>query len=250
MGILFALALAAATPAAPDANVGKPTLLVLSLETAGVSADEATILDGMIANALTAHDEVQVVTADELRQMIELEGEKQALGCDDTSCLGEIAGAMGAQYVLFGKAGRLGELFVVQVNLYDQAAAKAVTRQEIKDKELERVAEGIAPAVDAIVAHITGVPLPTPVASPLPEESGVSPLLLAGAGTAAVGGLTAGGGVVMLAVFVTQLGDAKSSRETKTTAAAAAPWMVVGAGVGATLLLAGAALAGVGLVME
>lgn len=267
MGFLLALALAAAAPPTPptpptpgtadeagavrDASV--PTLLVLSLDTAGVSADEASILDGMIANALTGRDDIEVVTAEELRQMIELEGEKQALGCDDTSCLGEIAGAMGAQYVLFGKVGRLGELTVVQVNLFDSTAAKTVTRQEIKEQGIELVAEQIQPAVDSIVAHLMGAPVverPTPVAATTVETGGVSPLLLAGGGVAAAGLLATMGSAAVFGVFLSQLGAPKSLSAEKTTAATFAPWTLVGVGVGGAILLAGVGVAGAGLVLE
>jgi TolB-like protein len=247
MSPLLTLALlAAAVDPAAGADDDKPNLLVLGLEPAGVTPDEAKILDGMIANALTRHADIQVVTSDELKQMMELEGEKQALGCDDTSCLGEIAGAMGAQYVLFGKAGRFGELFVVQVNLFDSTQAKAVTRQEIQERELEQVAERVQPAVDAIVAHITGAPVVTPEVS----SGGLSPLLLVGAGVGATGLVVAGASGAGLAVFLLQLGDPKSLRADKTTAADLAPWTIAGVGVGTTLLLAGAGIAVAGLVIE
>jgi hypothetical protein len=245
MHALLALALTLSAPAAGEPKEdGKPSLLVLSLEPTGVTEDEAKILDGMIANALTRHESVQVVTADELQQMMELEGEKQAMGCDTTSCLGEIAGAMGARFVLFGKAGVFGELFVVQLNLYDSEAARAVTREEIKADSLDVVAERVQPAVDALVSHITGEPA-VPVA-----ESGVSPLLLVGAGVGAAGVLAAAGTGVGLAIFLSQLGDPDSLSDEKTTAADFAPWMVAGTVTGGAIALLGAGVAVAGLVME
>lgn len=46
------------------------------------------------------------------------------MGCGDSSCLAEIAGAMGAEFVVFGDVGKLGETFVINLNLFDNNAVR------------------------------------------------------------------------------------------------------------------------------
>src|SRR3712207_6923041 len=51
----------------------------------------------------------------------ELEAAKQSVGCaDDSSCLADVAGAMGAELVVFGAAGKLGTLY----NLKDRKSTR------------------------------------------------------------------------------------------------------------------------------
>ena len=238
------LVVAAALAAAPDPTAdAKPTVLVLNLDVAaGIEKDEAAILDGIIATAVGRHRELDAIAAAELARMMELEGEKQAMGCDDsTSCLGELAGAMGARYVVAGRAGVLGGLVVLSLNLFDSTAARVVARQEARADSLDAAARLLEPRVEALLAAIEGV---QPIAA-APEKPAWP--LFAGAGAAALGAVGAGVGGTWLALAARDLDDATTSRAQKDTAVAGWPAAVGLTVLGAAVLLGGGALAVVGL---
>ena len=58
--------------------------------------------------------------------MIGMAVEKQKLGCQEVSCLAEIGGALGAERMVTGTLGRLGETYLFAVQLIDVAHARVV----------------------------------------------------------------------------------------------------------------------------
>ena len=60
-------------------------------------------------------------------------------GCDEgsTSCLAELAGAMGARLVLFGDLGKLGDTTVVSLNLFLSDQAQSAGRETVRVKSLD-----------------------------------------------------------------------------------------------------------------
>ena len=64
----------------------------------------ALFLDSLLAE-LRKLERVSVIGMDEVRAMLDIEAQKQALGCDDDEgCLAEIAGALGAPADIIGLA--------------------------------------------------------------------------------------------------------------------------------------------------
>jgi hypothetical protein len=111
-----------------------------------------------------------------------VERQKELLGCSDSSCYSELAGAVGARFVLSGSIGRLGEAYQLSVQALDTVRAQPLGR-----------ATRIAPTLDAlrralpwVVAEATSTPMPE---SPSP----VFPIAMVGLGAAsAVGGVVLG----------------------------------------------------------
>ena len=60
--------------------------------------------------------------------MISAEQQKQALGCDDDSCLAQLGGALGVPYLLTGSLGMLGGRFMLNVKLLAVDEAKVAGR--------------------------------------------------------------------------------------------------------------------------
>lgn len=70
---------------------------------ADVDRSALATLTNLVTIALSESPRFEVVASSDVREVIALEAERQALGCEsDTSCLAEVAGAMGA---LFGAVG-------------------------------------------------------------------------------------------------------------------------------------------------
>lgn len=132
----------------------------MALRNDGVSDDQTRLITDSLVVALSRHRKYEVVSNEDLRLVIEKEGERQALGaCDDSACLADLAGALDAGLVFHGSIGRLDSLIVVNLNLYDAAGQRPIGRESVRAPSLDQV----LPQVDTAVAHLLGVPpLPVP----------------------------------------------------------------------------------------
>lgn len=199
----------AAQPARVETVDERLKVIVLQLKSATLPAEQAGMITGLLTVVLSEFEAFEVVSDADVRQLVELEGEKQALGCEaDASCLAEIAGAMGARLVVFGEAGKLGSRYLVNLNLYDSQDAKSVGRAAITAPDLDAVVEGMPSAVESLVTPFleseklstkrkgsarveatTTTPPPkveAPTTTP-PEEGGLGWLTWTGGITAVVG---------------------------------------------------------------
>lgn len=117
----------------------EPTrVLVLDLKSNGVDEAAVRTLNSLVAVAAAEIPIFDVVSGADVQQMIALEAERQQLGCDaqGASCLAELAGAIGAQVVLFGDVGKLGDLYVINLNLFDSIQLKSIGRATLNARDL------------------------------------------------------------------------------------------------------------------
>lgn len=197
--LLFALALAAQLaepPSSPEKGGGAIKLLVMDLAGEdGVDAGTLSTLTGIISAELADYRAIDVMANADVRRMLELEGQKQSVGCGDASCLAEIAGAMGARLVVFGSAGKLGETLVVHLNLYDSVKAQSVGRQFVEAKDVAALPGLLRPKLRALLTRVyeeEGLALPpAPVEATTPEPPKKEP-----SGPPIAGMLTTGIGAV------------------------------------------------------
>ncbi len=121
---------------------------------AGVDRASLSTLTNLVTISLSQHERFDVLASSDVREVVALEAEKQAIGCEsDASCLAEVAGAMGARFVVFGQLGTLGSLYVLTLNLFDSEAASAAGRVVLKADSLEGLAEKLDAAVARLVAQ-------------------------------------------------------------------------------------------------
>lgn len=195
---LLVVALAALPPAEEPAAM---SLLALDLEPNGVSEQEVKILNALVVQALSRHRDLAVLSSADIRQMVDLAAEQQTVGCDTTSCLAEVAGAMGAAYVVYGQAGRLGDVIVVQLNLFDSATGVAVGREKVETSDMGGLPKLIEPAVDRLVAGLVRT-APEPRAAPeAADDVTVLPWVVAGGGAALAAVAAVGVGAGLLPVL-------------------------------------------------
>lgn len=124
---LVALALAAVSTVALAAPRTKIAVTEIK-NVQGVSAGTATILSDIVVSevARAGHD---VVSQSDIKAMIGFEKQKQVLGCsEDSSCLAEIGGALGVDYMLAGQVGQIGTRYRVSVMLVETKKARVVAR--------------------------------------------------------------------------------------------------------------------------
>lgn len=180
----------ASTPASPS-EVGAPArtrLLVFDVKpTGGVGADTVQNLTGLIAALLSEDPRLEVLNGADLRSMVELEGEREKMGCEsNASCVAEMAGALDARLVVIADVGMLGSLINLNVSLYDQGKAQNVGRRAVQATSLEALPTALRPVLSALVVEALGArpdAVVAPVASSGPD---MVPWVLTGGGAIAV----------------------------------------------------------------
>lgn len=176
--------------AAPSSRV---KLLVTDLAAAGVEERVSSAVTRLIATEIARRDAFDVISGEDLRRMVELEAEREAVGCtNDASCLAEVAGALGAQRVVFGDVTRLGSALIVSLTLLDSQSASAIGRSS------QKVAgeDGLPTAVPVLVAELFGDNVDAALAE---QPSAEGPPLLT-YGTLGVGAAALVVGVIALGI--------------------------------------------------
>ena len=209
---LIALLLAALGPAsaqgaqAPTAGKSRQKIAVLDVRAVG-TFDPKSIegLSTLVASELSRHERVEVTSGADLRAMIGFDRERQLLGCTETSCLAEIGGALGVDYLLSPEVSQIGGVWLLTLSLLDVGKAKA-TKRITKRCDEEK---GLVDAALGAVAEVAGA-LGTPE-----RTTGVEPVVPAGSVTAESGGggsagswLLLGGGAVLVGGGAYLLADA------------------------------------------
>lgn len=248
----------------PDGT--RPRLLILNLQAAGVEEATNTVITGLVSQGLSRSTSLEVITANDLGALTDLEAERQASGCDSASCLAEIADAMGARFVLFGTAGRLGDVIVVQLNVFDSEAARPIGREEARAADEAGLLDTVPAAARKVVRTIVAPddpllmldgPRGVAAAEAPPDANGLGilplSLFLGGGGLAAASAVIAGVGVAAFAVATLMLSDTSGSVSAALKNNVYKPLGPAGAvagAVGVVAVLVGAAVATAGFFVE
>lgn len=243
-----------------------------------IDREALIMLTELITVELSEDRRLAVISSTDVREVVALEAEKQAIGCESSaSCLAEVADAMGARFVVFGQLGKLGSVYLLSLHLFDSESAAAAGRVVVKGESLEdlvaktegaiqqlvgRAVEGRPPDVTLRVLVLdlkpaSGVVEEAPVAdaAAAAEPSGVSPWLLwGGVAGAGLGGATVVAGVAFAALGQGAYDAAKAAPvqlDAERQLADANAWgtvATVALVTGGVALAAGAGLATVGLL--
>jgi hypothetical protein len=162
------------------------TLASPEFNTLNVTAEMAHFCNEHLAQQLTERG-IQVATARQISALLGMERQKQLLGCGDDSsgCVTELANALGADGVLLGDLGRLGDR--IQVNLrvlrnngtVVAAWSRTVAKEDQLISALEDAAEELKPKILGAYGRLTVTKrrwplIPTIAAGALAVASGVT----------------------------------------------------------------------------
>jgi hypothetical protein len=148
MGVFVAAVLAAG-------QTGAIQLASPGLQSVHLKADEVAFYSDHLAQQLTLRG-VPVVTQSEIVALLGLERQKQLLGCSDaaTSCVAELANALGADGIVTGSIGKFGGQIQINVKIIRLRDARTVAlfsshvaTTELVLPELTRGAEQMAPII-------------------------------------------------------------------------------------------------------
>ncbi len=129
-------------------------LALLELLAQGVPADLADNLTQTAALELKQIPGVSVISKDEIRALLQLEAEKQLLGCDQISCLAEIGGALGVRFLVAGSVGLVGSTYVINLKLINIVQAQTDNRvAESFVGDSAQLLRATRAAVRALVGH-------------------------------------------------------------------------------------------------
>ncbi len=236
--IALALFLLAQAPTTPT-NAAPTKVLVLEL-TGEVSPTTLRLLSDAVAAELATQPDLQVLSSEDVRRALDVEAERQLLSCNASSCMAEIASALGASTTVYGSAGKVGTHTVVTLNAFDAQKGQSVGK-EVVDVDNDGA---LLPGVRAAALRVMGR---APTTSTTAPPSSLSPLLLAGAVTAGTGVIgVVVGGVVYATADVDGAVSFEDKTQQKTTQDIGAIVIVASAG----LVVVGAAVAVIGLVVE
>jgi hypothetical protein len=117
----------------------------------------AELLNEMILVRLKSLDRFSsVVGGSDMAAMIDMEAQKQALGCNEDSCLAELGGALGVPYMLNASIGKMGSLIVVTLKVIAVEEAKVEVRELLRAADEGALANGIDGLVDKAVLALLG----------------------------------------------------------------------------------------------
>ena len=116
-------------------------IVVMNIAATGdVPPTLAASLTPLMVAELSRHDGVSVVSQNELRALLEHEGNRQSLGCDDAACMTAIAGALGSELLLVSTLSRIGDEWVCGLTLVRPDEATVVRRATAKQRGETRAA--------------------------------------------------------------------------------------------------------------
>ena len=239
VAVPLVLQLLAAT-AAPEV----PRLLVQQFTVRGVDAATAESISDGVGPEIDRRGYFRSLTSKDVQTILGLERQKQLMGCAEaSSCLTELAGAMGAPYLLSGTISQIGPSLQLSMQMIDVSKSQVVARSI----RIARDAETLRQLLPWALAEATATPPP-------PRPSKVPGFAFIGAGSAAAAvGLALGASAL---IQEQQFGhDLESGERTSGLLENPAYYqqkgdeLAVQKSIGLAALCGGAALIGVGIYL-
>lgn len=118
----------ASQPATQPASTIK--IAVYEFGARGVQPRVARIVTDAVVVELRKVQQLDVIGMDEIKDMLSHEANKQMLGCDDDSCLAEIAGALGVDELVTGSVSLIGDTSLLNTRRIHLRTARVVHSYE------------------------------------------------------------------------------------------------------------------------
>lgn len=136
-----------------------PRFAVAGLTPLDVSQERADYFTEQLGTELTRAG-AQVTTPSDLRSILGLERQRQLLGCSESSCVAEIASALGAEGVVVGQLAKTDGRFRLTAKIISSKSAKAVSIASI-DASSESQLQDALPGCARELLRLTS-PSPAP----------------------------------------------------------------------------------------
>ena len=128
----------------------KDSVVVMPLRSDVIKKSALDALNQLLPVTLAEVSPLEVVTKADIDAQLDHEKIKDALACDDAHCAAQIAGALGARYLVTGTVNQLGANIIVVLNLIDttlqktaRGQAKGANDEASFDQLIERAARDV-----------------------------------------------------------------------------------------------------------
>jgi hypothetical protein len=120
----------------------------------GVPKETAQLLGDALAGELRRRAGVAVMTQADVAALLGVEKTRQMLGCSDAGCMAEIGGALGADRVVHGSLGRVGDSLIVNLSALDprRGVAAASVSERLRGVGDEAFLDALPSLADALLA--------------------------------------------------------------------------------------------------
>jgi TolB-like protein len=149
------LVVALATSAFAADPPKRTRIAVLDLGAFGIDETQRALLSEVALTAAGSSKRIQAIGKSDIAAMLGFEKQRQMVGCgEDFSCIAEIGGALGVDYILTGSVGTIGDLHRVDVKLVE------VRKSNVAARAGESVSGGAAALVAAVQRAVRQALLP------------------------------------------------------------------------------------------
>jgi TolB-like protein len=107
------------------AQESKPSVAVLDFEARGIPGYEAETLTERLRTEIATTKAVRLVDRKLLQSILEEQGLQQS-GCTTDECAAEVGQLLGAQYIISGAVGKLGETYSIDTKMVSVTTGAAV----------------------------------------------------------------------------------------------------------------------------
>ena len=227
---------------------------MLDVDAEHLSATDRAGIGEALNLALARRLDLEVQSARALQARAQLGAEQQAVGCDTTACLAEVANAMGARYVAFTRVVRLGDNQLIRLDLFDSTTGSTLAFAS-QQGSLQAVFTGIDALVDTVLLDASALPLRKGAAVSANSGGGgvdVVGIVVGSAGVAVAGGVATAVGLLSWFAHAEAVQRVLEAEKDKGDASAAQADQVAAReawqGQGRLFTIVGGAVAGVGVV--
>ncbi len=127
---------------------------------AGVQAGSSDVLTDILLESLMTRHGLRALGPSDIQALLSVEQQKALLGCTDESCMTELAGALGADWLIAGSVGMLEDMFVLSLQLIEAKSAKVTSRSTTTLQSLKEAPEKIGPLVDKLLGSRPKIKVP------------------------------------------------------------------------------------------
>jgi TolB-like protein len=158
--VVLAVALLAGSAPARAEAPKRPRLAVLGLRAISVDEAKVDLLSEVALTEASRFPSLDVMGRSDVAAILGFERQRQLLGCkEDAACMAELGGALGADYLLVGSLGRIGNLLRLDLRLLDPRKARVLGRfGESIEGEEDRLLTALQRGVAELVGPIGGAP--------------------------------------------------------------------------------------------
>jgi TolB-like protein len=170
---LLAAVLAGLGSHARATDDGRPAVAVMEFASkGGVTQEQMDALGELLASDIRKLKTFRVIGKADIQAVLQYEEKKALTGCGDDSCIAEIGGALGAQFVTVGNVSKFGDTYLLNLRVID------VKKVSVLQSVSEKVEGGEAALLDATSAAVREIFVPLAeelAAGGAPAASGSGP---------------------------------------------------------------------------